>query len=77
MRRYGLYAKEGQPLDAFVEVTIKDDDREDPPINQDALDMLGILTEVEYIVLKRARTQQIGNVVKEELAKKNIELYGI
>ena len=26
LRRYGLYAKEGQPLDAFVEVTIKDDD---------------------------------------------------
>ena len=24
-RRYGLYAEEGQPLDAFVEVTIKDD----------------------------------------------------
>ena len=76
LRRYGLYAKEGQPLDAFVEVTIKDDDREDPPINQDALDMLGILTKDEYIVLKEL-TQQIGNVVKEELAKKDIELYDI
>ncbi|MDR7075693.1 phosphoribosylaminoimidazole-succinocarboxamide synthase [Neobacillus niacini] len=76
LRRYGLYAIEGQPLDAFVEVTIKDDDREDPPINQDALDMLGILTKDEYIVLKEL-TQQIGNVVKEELAKKDIELYDI
>ena len=76
LRRYGLYAKEGQHLDAFVEVTIKDDDREDPPINQDALDMLGILTKDEYIVLKEL-TQQIGNVVKEELAKKDIELYDI
>ena len=28
LRRYGLYAKEGQPLDAFVEVTIKDDERQ-------------------------------------------------
>ena len=44
LRRYGLYAEEGQSLDAFVEVTIKDDDREDPPISEDALDMLGILT---------------------------------
>ncbi|MEH7275909.1 phosphoribosylaminoimidazolesuccinocarboxamide synthase [Neobacillus vireti] len=76
LRRYGLYAQEGQPLDAFVEVTIKDDDREDPPINQDALDMLGILSKDEYIVLKDL-TQQIGNIVKEELAKKGIELYDI
>ena len=36
LRRYGLYANEGQPLNAFVEVTLKDDDREDPPISQDA-----------------------------------------
>jgi phosphoribosylaminoimidazole-succinocarboxamide synthase len=76
LRRYGLYAQEGQPLDAFVEVTLKDDDRQDPPISEDALDMLGILSKDEYKVLK-ALTQQIGNVVKEELAKKGIELYDI
>jgi len=76
LRRYGLYAEEGQPLDAFVEVTIKDDEREDPPISEDALDMLGILSKDEYKVLKEL-TQQIGNVVKEELAKKDIELYDI
>ena len=76
LRRYGLYAEEGQSLDAFVEVTIKDDDREDPPISEDALDMLGILTKEEYKTLKNL-TQQIGNVVKEELAKKGIELYDI
>lgn len=76
LRRYGLYAEEGQSLDAFVEVTIKDDEREDPPISEDALDMLGVLSKDEYKVLKEL-TQQIGNVVKEELAKKDIELYDI
>ena len=76
LRRYGLYAEEGQTLDAFVEVTLKDDGRQDPPISEDALDMLGILTKEEYKVLKNL-TQQIGNVVKEELAKKDIELYDI
>jgi len=76
LRRYGLYAEEGQPLDAFVEVTIKDDDRQDPPISEDALDMLGILNKDEYKVLK-ALTQQIGQVIKDELAKKDIELYDI
>ncbi|MFJ7976947.1 phosphoribosylaminoimidazolesuccinocarboxamide synthase [Peribacillus sp. NPDC096379] len=76
LRRYGMYAEEGQPLDAFVEVTLKDDERQDPPISEDALDMLGILTKAEYTVLKDL-TKQIGNVVKEELAKKDIELYDI
>lgn len=76
LRRYGLYAEEGQPLDAFVEVTLKDDGRGDPPISEDALDMLSILSKDEYKVLK-ALTQQIGNVVKDELAKKGIELYDI
>ncbi|WP_147533497.1 phosphoribosylaminoimidazolesuccinocarboxamide synthase [Bacillus marasmi] len=76
LRRYGLYAEEGQALDAFVEVTLKDDGREDPPISEDALDMLGILSKDEYKVLK-GLTQQIGYVVKEELAKKGIELYDI
>jgi phosphoribosylaminoimidazole-succinocarboxamide synthase len=76
MRRYGAYATEGQKLDAFVEVTLKDDPREDPPITEDALEMLGILTKDEYKTLK-ALTQKIGGIVKDELAKKNLELYDI
>jgi phosphoribosylaminoimidazole-succinocarboxamide synthase len=76
LRRYGLYAEEGQALDAFVEVTLKDDGREDPPISEDALDMLGILSKEEYQVLKKL-TQQIGGIVKDELANKGIELYDI
>ncbi|NLL72167.1 MAG: phosphoribosylaminoimidazolesuccinocarboxamide synthase [Clostridiales bacterium] len=76
MRRYGMYAKEGQPLDAFVEVTLKDDERQDPPINEDALHMLGILTREEYAVLKDL-TVKISNIIKDELAKKGIELYDI
>ncbi|WP_453990956.1 phosphoribosylaminoimidazolesuccinocarboxamide synthase [Bacillus nitroreducens] len=76
LRRYGLYAEEGQALDAFVEVTLKDDKREDPPISEDALDMLGILSKAEYQVLKQL-TQQIAGIVKDELAKKSIELYDI
>jgi len=76
MRRYGDYAAEGQPLDAFVETTLKDDDRDDPPITRDALDMLGILTCAEYDVLKDL-TQKICGIVKDELAKKGIELYDI
>lgn len=76
MRRFGAYATEGQPLDAFVEVTLKDDEREDPPITKDALDMLGILSADEYEVLK-ALTQKISRIIKDDLAKKGLELYDI
>lgn len=76
MRRYGMYAKEGQVLDAFVEVTLKDDERQDPPITKDALDMLGILSLEEYDILKDL-TKKISGIVKNELSKKGIELYDI
>lgn len=76
LRRYGAYCEEGQPLDAFVEVTIKDDDRNDPPITKDALAQLGILTGDEYVVLEKL-TKEISIVVKEELAEKGLELYDI
>jgi phosphoribosylaminoimidazole-succinocarboxamide synthase len=76
LRRYGLYATEGQPLDALVEITIKDDAQGDPLINADALDKLGILTNAEYAVLQDM-TRRISRIVKAELAKKGLELYDI
>ncbi|MDD4565038.1 MAG: phosphoribosylaminoimidazolesuccinocarboxamide synthase [Eubacteriales bacterium] len=76
LRRYGKYVQDGQVLDAFVEVTLKDDDRNDPPITEDALDMLGILTKQEYQTLKLL-TQKVAEVVKDELAQKGLELYDI
>jgi len=76
LRRYGDYCKEGQPLDYFVEVTLKDDDREDPPITKDALEMLGVATADEYETIK-GLTQKITRVVRDELAKKDVELYDI
>src|SRR5690606_30166725 len=76
IRRYGMYAEEGQQLDAFVEFTLKDDKRQDPPITEDALVMLGILSSDEYRTLKDL-TKKISHIVKEELAKKDIELYDI
>lgn len=75
-RRYGKYATEGQTLPAFVEVTLKDDERNDPPISMTALDMLGVLSREEYMSLVRL-TREISQVVKEELARKDIELYDI
>lgn len=76
LRRYGLYAQDGQALDSFVEVTLKDDDRQDPPISEDALAMLGVLSHEDYQTLK-TMTQQISNIIKDELEKKGLDLYDI
>ena len=76
LRRYGQYVTEGQALDAFVEVTLKDDAREDPPITKDALAMLDILTNEEYESLKE-QTKNICKMIKAELAQYGCELYDI
>lgn len=76
LRRYGKYVKDGQPLDAYVEVTLKDDEREDPLITDEALAQLGIMTKEEYKSLVE-QTKKIGAIVKDELAKKGLELYDI
>jgi len=76
LRRYGMYAKEGQELDAYVEVTLKDDDRNDPLITDEGLEILGIMTKEEYKILTDL-TKKIGQVVKDELSKRELELYDI
>ena len=76
LRRYGLYAEEGQDLDGFVEVTLKDDAAGDPPITKDGLVILGILTAEEYDTLKRL-TREISDEVKAVLNEKGIDLYDI
>jgi len=76
LRRFGDYCKNGQDLDFLVETTLKDDERGDPPITKDQLDMLGILTAEEYEILKDL-TKKITGIIKNELAKKGAELYDI
>lgn len=75
-RRYGAYCQEGQDLKNFVEITIKDDERGDPPISKDALVMLNILTNEEYDKIKED-TILICNMVKDDLASKGLNLYDI
>jgi phosphoribosylaminoimidazole-succinocarboxamide synthase len=75
-RRYARYAQKEQDLDELVEVTLKDDDRGDPPIGEEALVQLGLMTHAEY-KLVRNMTQQIARIVKNDLAAKGMELYDI
>jgi len=76
LKRFGDYCQSGQNLDFLVETTLKDDERGDPPITKDQLDMLGILTADEYEILKDL-TKRIVSIIKDELAKNGAELYDI
>ena len=76
-RRYqGFCKQEGMPLDALVEITLKDDERGDPLIIKDALVALDILTPDEYEILK-SLTQKIARILKDDIAAKGLELYDL
>lgn len=74
--RYGDYCTEGQDLDYYVEVSLKDDERGDPMIAADALNMLGIVSYAEYEDLV-ARTKQATEIIRDDLATKGLTLYDI
>ena len=76
LRRFGDYCTEGQDLDFLVETTLKDDERGDPPITKDQLEMLGILSGDEYEILKDL-TKKITAIVNGEFVKKGAQLYDI
>lgn len=75
-RRYGDYCTEGQELDYFVEITIKDDAREDPTISKESLIMLNILNVEQYEHLV-TETKKITKIVAEDLASKGATLFDI
>ncbi len=76
VRRYGKYCKEGDRLASYVEMTLKDDMRNDPLITAEGLEILNIMDKTEYAKLV-VLTKQIGLLVKDILAADNLELYDI
>ena len=76
IRRYGDYIESGTEIPTYVEVTLKDDVKGDPLITKDALALLGIMSEESYEELADL-AKKIGDVVKDELAKKELDLYDI
>ncbi|MCL2568859.1 MAG: phosphoribosylaminoimidazolesuccinocarboxamide synthase [Oscillospiraceae bacterium] len=76
VRRYGAYIQPGTDLDYLVEVTLKDDERGDPPITKDALLALGLLTAEEYETCYTL-TRAITKLVADDLAAKGLRLHDI
>ncbi len=76
LRRYGMYVEEGADLDAYVEITLKDDERQDPLITKEGLAALGIMKESEYTEIVKM-TKAISQIVRQILEEKNLTLYDI
>lgn len=76
LRRYGAYVNEGDKLDAYVEATLKDDDRGDPLVTLEGLEALGIMSAAQFAEIK-ASTQKIAALIRDVLLEKGLELYDI
>ena len=76
IKRYGAYVEEGQALDAYVELTLKDDVREDPLVTSEGIVALGVMTQAQYQSLL-ALNVEIAEFVKADLAGKGLEMYDL
>lgn len=75
-KRYKKYINEGADLDAFFEITIKDDAAGDPTISKDCLETLNIARADQYEELKRL-TKEICGLIRDILKEKGLDLYDI
>ena len=75
-RRYSDYIEEGADLDAYVEMTFKNDEKGDPLVTKDGLVALGVMSEKQYDETKEM-TQKITKIVADDLKEKGLVLYDI
>ena len=75
-RRYNEYIEEGADLPAYVETTFKNDELGDPLVTKDGLIALGVMTAEQYEDIK-VITQQITQIVADDLKEKGLVLYDI
>lgn len=76
IRRYGDYVTDGTILPAYVEITLKDDERNDPLITKEGLEVLEIMTGDEYHDLV-PKTQDISKQIKNEFSNYGLDLLDI
>ena len=76
LRRYGDYVEEAAVLPSYVEMTFKNDEKGDPLVTRDGLEVLGVMTPEQYETIK-SMTQQITKIVADEMAARGMELYDI
>ncbi len=76
VRRFGRYVREGADLGGLVEITLKDDERGDPVIEDEAVAALGLLS-LEQVREAKALARRAAEVIRDDLAEKGLELLDI
>jgi phosphoribosylaminoimidazole-succinocarboxamide synthase len=76
IRRYGKYASTGDLLGGLVEITLKDDLRQDPLILDETLDVLGILP-YSKVQEAKALVKKAAQIIHDHLQSKGVELIDI
>lgn len=76
VRRYGRYVDEGAPLDGLVEITLKDDERGDPLIVDEAIAAIGLMP-LDQVQEAKALVRQAAQVMHDHLAEKGLDLVDI
>lgn len=77
IRRYGAYIKDGTVFpEGYVEVTLKDDEKGDPLITAEGLEVLDIMDRNMFESMKK-QTLEITRIVADQLKSKGMELWDI
>ena len=74
IRRYQQYIRDAEArLDYLVEITLKDDERGDPLINDDTLVALGLVSP-DHLTQAKEITRRVCRIVEDDLRDKNLTL---
>lgn len=74
VRRYQNYIRDaGQKLDYLVEITVKDDERGDPLINDDTIVALGLVSPA-HLAQARDITRRVCRIVEADLSARGLGL---
>lgn len=76
VRRYGRYVEEGAPLGVLVEITLKDDERGDPLIVDEAVAAIGLMA-LDQVQEAKALVQKAAVIMHDHLAAKGLDLVDI
>lgn len=76
VRRYGKYVEQGADLGGLVEITLKDDERGDPLIVDEAIAALGLLS-LDEVKEAKALVRRAAEVIRRDLEEKGLELLDI
>ena len=76
IRRFGTYCQEGDELPSLFEVTLKEDESNDPPATREILGALKLLEHEDFDYIEK-ESRRICGIIKDDLLGRGLDLYDI